>query len=140
MRQSFYVFLISFLFISIGCSSTEKASDIRPGLENVRPADAVTDDSNYHNSLADYLHRVPGIHVTGSQNNRTVTVRGISSFTSNIQPLYVIDGQPVGSNYGEVNRMINVKDINYVRVLKDADASIYGVRGGNGVILIVTNQ
>jgi len=33
---------------------------------------------------------------------------------------------------------INPNDVDSVEVLKDASASIYGARGGNGVVLITT--
>ncbi len=46
----------------------------------------------------------------------------------------------MGTSYTHVNNMLNVNDINYVKVLKGSDAAIYGVRGGNGVILIVMRK
>src|SRR5690625_6462279 len=76
----------------------------------------------------------------GSQGNQIVTIRGINSFNSGIEPLFVINGQIIGSSYSQANSMVNVRDIDYVRVLKGPDAATYGVRGGNGVVLIVTKS
>lgn len=133
--------IISIFLLTFGCATSEPGtieSQIRS--ENVHPEGAVTDFNSYYRSLADYLQQIPGINISGAENNQVVTIRGISSFNSGIEPLFVIDGQAVGSNYNQANNMINVWDINYVRVLKGADAGIYGVRGGNGVILIVTKK
>jgi TonB-linked SusC/RagA family outer membrane protein len=64
-----------------------------------------------------------------------VFVRGVSSF-GNSSPLYVIDGVQTTSMSD-----INPNDIESISVLKDAGtAAIYGVSGGNGVILITTKK
>ncbi|WP_259066705.1 SusC/RagA family TonB-linked outer membrane protein [Mucilaginibacter sp. X4EP1] len=65
----------------------------------------------------------------------TVFVRGVSNF-GNTTPLYVIDG--VQSNNMS---QVNPTDIESISVLKDAGAAaIYGVAGGNGVIVITTKK
>lgn len=70
--------------------------------------------------------------VPGGASN--IFIRGISSF-GNTEPLVVVDG--VQSSL----RDINANDIESVQVLKDAGAaSIYGVRGSNGVILVTTKK
>lgn len=133
--------IISLILLTFGCAiSKPGTTDSQIKSENEHPEGAVTDNKNYYRSLADYLHQIPGINISGPENNQVVTIRGISSFNSGIEPLFVIDGQIVGSNYSQVNNMINVWDIDYIRVLKGADAGIYGVRGGNGVILIITKK
>lgn len=89
-------------------------------------------------TLADYLRRVPGVVISGSGNNVKVTIRGASSFIASTDPLYVVDGQPVGTSYAQVSNLVSIYDIDRLEVLKGSDAAIYGVRGGNGVILITT--
>ena len=100
----------------------------------------ISDQNDYFRTLADFLQRVPGVNVSGTQNNKVVTIRGINSFNAGIEPLFVIDGQVAGTTYAQVHNMINVREIDYVRVLKGSEAAGYGVRGGNGVILIVTKR
>lgn len=107
---------------------------------NEVPDNAVPNQLDYYRNLADFLHRVPGVQVAGPSSNPTITIRGISSINSGIEPLYVIDGQAVGTNYLTVNGMLNVRDIAHVQVLKGSDATLYGVRGGNGVIVITTRR
>jgi TonB-linked SusC/RagA family outer membrane protein len=64
-----------------------------------------------------------------------IRVRGFGAFGGN-EPLYVVDGIPVGSiDY------VSPDDIASTTVLKDAAAaSIYGARAANGVIVITTKQ
>lgn len=66
-----------------------------------------------------------------------VVIRGVSSFNGGSDPLYVVDGMPVGTSIN----FLNQNDIESMQVLKDASASaIYGTRGSNGVILITTKK
>jgi len=141
MKNQTLLFLFSFLFLMAACTTSEQTT--RPHeieLHTGHSVNTVTDERDYYRSLADYLQRVPGVYVSGPQNNQMVLIRGVSSFNSEIQPLYVIDGTSVGTNYNTVNNMLNVRDIDNVRVLKGSDAAIYGVRGANGVIVITTKR
>ncbi len=84
----------------------------------------------------------------------SINVRGINSFSTSSQPLYVLDGIPYDSSSmpsGDANSgnlqsdsplsLISPSDIESIEVLKDASATaIYGSRGANGVILITTKQ
>jgi len=137
MRIPNVFLLVMALVVALGCTSTgstrnEKFAD--------RPNNTVTDENDVARDLAYYLRQVPGVIVNGNGNNATVKIRGAVSINAGTNPLYVIDGQAVGTDYAQVNGMINVKDIDYVRVLKGTDAALYGVRGGNGVIEIITKK
>ncbi|MGN1210118.1 MAG: SusC/RagA family TonB-linked outer membrane protein [Candidatus Cryptobacteroides sp.] len=70
----------------------------------------------------------------------TVRVRGASSIASSNDPLYVVDGVPVGEgNYAIA--YLSPQDIETMQILKDASsAAIYGSRAANGVVLITTKQ
>lgn len=52
-------------------------------------------------------------------------------------PLYVIDG--VQSDDGQFNNL-DFNDIESISILKDASASIYGVRAANGVVVVNTKK
>ena len=68
-----------------------------------------------------------------------VRIRGPSSFYGRNDPLYVIDGTVFtpAANGGLTG--LNPHDIESIHVLKNpADVAIYGIRGGNGVIVIKT--
>ncbi|CAM4204611.1 SusC/RagA family TonB-linked outer membrane protein [Zobellia nedashkovskayae] len=65
----------------------------------------------------------------------TVLVRGIPSF-SGVDPVVIIDGVP--QSLDDLNS-INSADIQSLNILKDAaSTAIYGVKGGNGVIVVTT--
>ena len=69
----------------------------------------------------------------------TVTVRGAVSITGETaQAVYVVDGAFVS---GTEASALNANDVESVSVLKDgASAALYGIRGGNGVIVITTKK
>ena len=52
-------------------------------------------------------------------------------------PLYVIDG--IQQDAGQFNNLAP-NDIESISILKDASAAIYGVRGGNGVVVVTTKK
>lgn len=83
--------------------------------------------------------QVSGVTVTNTGSPGvapTVRIRGVSSVSYASNPLYVIDGVPVG----DLNNF-DVKSIESISVLKDASsAAIYGSRGTNGVIIITTKS
>src|SRR6056297_958445 len=65
----------------------------------------------------------------------TIRIRGAGT-TGSADPLYVVDGMPVGGiDY------LNPGSIQSIEVLKDAaSAAIYGARASNGVVLITTKS
>lgn len=68
----------------------------------------------------------------------TIIIRGISSLSGDIEPLFIIDGIPVDQDNF---RSLNQNDIKDVQVLKDASATaVYGNRGAGGVILVTTKR
>lgn len=67
-----------------------------------------------------------------------VIIRGIGSLGAGSEPLYVVDGFPVGTSIGNI---VNPADVERITVLKDAaSTAIYGARGSNGVVLITTKS
>jgi TonB-dependent SusC/RagA subfamily outer membrane receptor len=76
-------------------------------------------------------------------------VRGINSLNANVQPLIVVDGVILDNQEDKISihegnivntlSSIDVNDIQSVSVLKDG-TSLYGSKGGNGVILVTTNR
>jgi TonB-linked SusC/RagA family outer membrane protein len=87
--------------------------------------------------------RAAGVEVTSTNGApgaaSTIRIRGASSIQANNNPLFVVDGFIVGTNFDLNN--INVNDIESIEVLKDATAlSVYGTRGAAGVVLITTKS
>ena len=109
-----------------GAIATVKGADIEK-LRPVRAEDALQG-------------RASGVTVvsSGSPGSKpTVLIRGIPSFTGT-DPVVIVDGSI--QSLDDLNS-INASDIESINVLKDAAATaIYGVKGGNGVILITTKS
>ncbi len=144
MKKAILLLITLFLASIIGCSTSQPTVEDE-GLEVVNEAqdnseNVVANQPDNFRNLVDFLYRVSGVNITGPSSNPTITVRGISSINSGIEPLYVIDGQAIGTNYLTVNGMLNVRDIDNVKILKGSEASLYGVRGANGVIVITTRR
>lgn len=83
--------------------------------------------------------QVNGVQVSGAGgpgSSPRVIIRGVTTVNGS-DPLYVVDGMPVGNNIN----FLNQNDIESMQVLKDASASaIYGTRASNGVVLITTKK
>ena len=83
--------------------------------------------------------KINGVQITGGGGPGTsprVIIRGGSTVNGS-DPLYVVDGMPVGTNIN----FLDQNDIESMQVLKDASAAaIYGTRGSNGVVLITTKK
>ena len=81
------------------------------------------------NVLESLQGRVPGVRVFTQGFNSYAVIRGWRS------PLYVINGMPVDAT--AVN-MLNPQDVATIEVHKGFGASFWGMRGGNGVIVVNT--
>jgi TonB-dependent SusC/RagA subfamily outer membrane receptor len=92
------------------------------------------------------IGRVPGLEVRRLPNGSyTLRIRGPRTLRGSAQdeePLLVVDGTPVPQ--GSLSAMLNSiapHDVARIDVLRDASAtSVYGLRGGNGVIVITTKR
>jgi TonB-dependent SusC/RagA subfamily outer membrane receptor len=121
---------------------TQQRSDVTGSISSV-DADLAFAGKSVNNPIQSLQGQVAGMFVSASGDpsgeDTQVNIRGISTLNDN-SPLYVIDGHSIGNSYVEANKIVAPNDIDYVRVLKGPDASIYGVRGANGVIEIVTRK
>jgi len=69
-----------------------------------------------------------------------IRIRGASSIASSNDPLYVVDGVPVGEGNYAIS-YLSPNEIESMQILKDASsAAIYGSRAANGVVLITTKN
>lgn len=83
--------------------------------------------------------KVAGVRIAtngGPGGTFDIQIRGLSTFESGVNPLYVVDGQQL-----EDIDNLNPDDIETMEVIKDgATAAIYGSKAANGVILITTKK
>ncbi|MDP5230955.1 MAG: SusC/RagA family TonB-linked outer membrane protein, partial [Cellulophaga sp.] len=83
----------------------------------------------------------PGVNVSAANgqpgSTPAIQIRGNGSFSSDNNPLYVVDGVQFGGDLSSLNS----NDIESLTVLKDAaSTSLYGSRAANGVVLITTKK
>jgi TonB-linked SusC/RagA family outer membrane protein len=82
---------------------------------------------------------VSGVSVTSQSGapgaGLDIRIRGIASNNDN-KPLLLIDGNVSESAFSD----LNFNDIESITVLKDAQASIYGTAGANGVVIVTTKK
>ncbi|MEO8766608.1 MAG: carboxypeptidase-like regulatory domain-containing protein, partial [Ginsengibacter sp.] len=108
--------------------------------------------------------KVSGVNLTNLSSDPTssvlVNIRGTTALPTlgnggrdvalKGQPLYVIDGIPVGTqtvtqkdnvDFGNILSQLNPEDIDNITILKGGSAgALYGKEGGNGVIMITTKS
>jgi len=91
-------------------------------------------------------NKVPGLQITPISGKpgagSSFLLRGGASLSASNNPLFVIDGVPIGLEDGPgMISALNPDDIASFSILKDASAAaIYGSRGSNGVVIITTKK
>lgn len=118
--------------------ATVKKKDVTSSIASVKGKELQT--MTVGNVTESLQGKVAGVQITGAGGpgaQPRVLIRGISTVNLSTDPLYVVDGIPMGTS---INFLSN-NEIESMDVLKDASASaIYGSRASNGVILITTKK
>jgi len=127
----------------------QRAGDVTTSVTQVASKDFNTGPIVTPQSLIE--NKIAGVQVI--DNNQpgggiSIRVRGQASYTAGSEPLYVVDGVPLGTGSGggistgnDALNYLNPNDIASITVLKDAaSAAIYGTNASNGVVLITTKS
>lgn len=124
-----YLFALASLLMVLGVISCSTSTGAAGNKEK--------QSSREFTELIDRLRMEPGLNISGGAGDYTILLRGARSTTGDNSPLYVVNGNPVGTNYNTVSSSINVYDVKDINVLSASQASSrYGGRGSNGVIEI----
>jgi len=92
-----------------------------------------SEGNQFYTNMYEYLRgKVAGVDVLP---DNSIVIRGKTTMNASSEPLVLVDGVEIT----DLN-LINPNDVYSVDVLKDASASIYGMKGANGVILITTKK
>ena len=141
-----YVPFLALVALSISCASgNANQTGSPPAPAQASGANMTSEDVQRtpNQSIEQILaSKVAGIVVSRTEDGGiAIRIRGNSSFSGNASPLYVIDGRATEAGPGGSIPGINPYDIESIKVLKDpADLTMYGSRGGNGVIVIKTKR
>jgi len=109
------------------------------------------------NAINSLQGKIAGVNITqnatGAAGSSRVIIRGASTMTGDNQPLYIVDGIPIGNanngsaglwggnDGGDGISSITPDDIESVSVLKGGAASaLYGSRASGGVVIITTKS
>ncbi len=126
--------------VIIGYGTTTK-SDLTGSVSSVSAEDvAAIPVSRVDQALQGRAAGVQVTQVSGAPGAGTsIRVRGGNSITGSNEPLWVIDGIIVGTDFNLNN--LNANDVQSIEILKDASSiAIYGSRGANGVVLVTTKS
>ncbi len=123
--------------VVVGYGSMKK-SDLTGAVSSIKGNDLLKVASN--RPIEALQGRVAGMNITKTSGQPgagvKVRIRGVGS-TNNSDPLYVVDGVPVGIDI----EFLAPEDIESVEILKDASSTaIYGNKGANGVIIVTTKS
>jgi TonB-dependent SusC/RagA subfamily outer membrane receptor len=104
-------------------SEPDKNGQVKPGV-----VEYSNSSGPVYQDIYDMIRgRVAGVEVSG----KSIRIRGANSLNVSNDPLFVVDGVIV-----KTIDDIAPETVKLIEVLKGPDASVYGTRGSNGVILI----
>lgn len=117
---------------------TQKKSNVTGAISSIKASDIEAIPAGKPEQVLQ--GRAAGVNVVSNSGqpgaSASVRVRGITSYNSNNDPLWVVDGIVV-DGIGWLNQ----SDIESIEVLKDgASSAIYGVSAARGVILVTTKK
>lgn len=128
--------------VTVVAFSTQKKESVIGAITTVKPSELRVPASNLTTALAGRVAGMISYQQSGEpgQDNASFFIRGITSFgaESKKDPLILIDNVELST--ADLARL-NVDDIASFSIMKDATATaLYGARGANGVILVMTKE
>ena len=132
-----------FALVNLNLKSAPGAKEVAVGYGHVKDRDKLyamsgrdSDEfnySSYRNIYEALVGLFPGVQII----NGEVIIRGSVSFETSASALIIVDGREVsGDSFGN----ILPSDIARITILKDASTAVYGVKGGNGVVIVETKR
>ena len=120
----------------VSAMTTQKKVSVLGAQSSIKMEDVKAPVANMSSVLAGRVSGVVSVQRTGvpGQDDSDIWIRGISTLTNrNEGPLILVDG--IERSFND----LDPEDVETITVLKDAaSTAVYGVRGGNGVIIITT--
>jgi TonB-linked SusC/RagA family outer membrane protein len=118
----------------------QKRTEVVGAMTTIKPSELKIPSSNLTTALAGRLSGVIAYQRSGEPgaDNADFFIRGVNSFGYKVDPLILIDNLEVTK--ADFARL-TTEDIASFSIMKDATATaLYGARGANGVIFVLTKQ
>ena len=131
MKTKNYGFLMIMLLIML-FSGLHFACSTSGGMAKAEQTERV------YNTLLDRLRYQSELTISGPESSPSIRIRGTTSIEGDNEPLFVVNGNPMGTGYSSVVSAVEVNNVESIRVLTRSQAGIYGARGANGVVVITT--
>ena len=129
------VFTAIICLLILSCGSSKSANE-GPREESVEEQ---LDDKNRGTlPLYQQISKVNGVILRGGVPVFQRVANDRSKRGRNIEPLYVVNGVPVGSSYRSLVGIVNSTQVKEIRGLIGPETATYGGQGSNGVIEITT--
>jgi TonB-dependent SusC/RagA subfamily outer membrane receptor len=132
-----------FVLVNIKLKPGIKNREYATGYGHVSDAGRLTaisnldrDDTNFsrYGTMLELIQgQFSGVQVMGNE----IIIRNSKTMYGSSAALIIVDGRKVDMSYLQEMYTGDVKSIN---ILKDASASMYGMQGGNGVVVITTRR
>ena len=137
MIRAIPIIVLTLTLLIVLLSSIANAQKINPEMNKIKkvyPQNTIV-------TLLDYIRRLSGIMVLNRGGRKQIIYRGFSSVYGENRPLFIVDGRRLGTDFNLVEKLVSVVDIADVTLMNNQEATIrYGIRAGNGAIIIKTKQ
>ena len=136
---------IKYVLVNLKLMPGPENRELAIGYGHVQDADKLYAISNVNENDIDFSHYSHIYQILEEQFSSSVQIRSGGELVIRNTPtmsgsnaaLLILDGRQVDeSDFAN----INTADIASINVLKDASASVYGSRGGNGVVIVETKR
>jgi len=132
---SFLLFFAAVMIVTVSCKSKSDTTVIRKDTKervNASYGGTVVTRQMLEQTGETNLLRAIAMKVAGVEyRNGNLVIRGVGTISLSTDPLYVING--VQTNDAA---HFTVLEVQSVEVIKGANASMFGVKGANGVVII----
>jgi TonB-dependent SusC/RagA subfamily outer membrane receptor len=136
---------IKYVLVNLKLMPGPENRELAIGYGHVQDADKLYAISNVNENDIDFSHYSNIYQILEEQFSSSVQIRSDGELVIRNTPtmsggnaaLLIVDGRQV-DEFNFAN--INTADIASINVLKDASSSVYGSRGGNGVVIVETKR
>ena len=129
MKKLSYLLYIFVLTAIVSCGSLKSKDNTATNTEQVSEA---------NKDLLPLFNQIIRLRGISGATGVPLFISNANTVSGTAEPLYVIDGNIIGSSFSSVIDVVNPMDVKKIKPIKGADASFYGSRGSNGVIVITT--